>query len=330
MSRTEPSPLAEEDYEAIEGAVMETSRGRWFLSEYARRHRNADTTAVLGAIERLERIVRRDRSLEVQDELRAELVGMKRVLERLHADLATSGGNDRGLAEAGADLDAVVSATERATQDILSAAERVQEVAWVLREQGVDSAHCDALDERATEIYLACSFQDVTGQRIRRVVEALRGVEARVNAAMDAAGLGGPAPRESPAPEVTVQAAPVHEDAHLLNGPAMPGEGIDQTAVDDLMLESVETAVAPTPAPDDDILAPLPAPEPELAAAVVPPPPDPIVVTPLPVPQRAPTPRTYGALALAEPEPIPEPAPVPRHRIDMSELSPVEKLALFS
>src|SRR3954453_3975000 len=43
---TQPS---EEDYEAIREAFMETSRGRWFLSEYAKRNRNADTRMVLDA-----------------------------------------------------------------------------------------------------------------------------------------------------------------------------------------------------------------------------------------------------------------------------------------
>src|SRR5579872_3085568 len=44
----------EEDYEAIREAFMETSRGRWFLGEYARRNRNADTRMVLDAVARIE------------------------------------------------------------------------------------------------------------------------------------------------------------------------------------------------------------------------------------------------------------------------------------
>ena len=38
-----PMPLTDADYEAIEAAVVETNRGRWFLAEYARRNRHADT-----------------------------------------------------------------------------------------------------------------------------------------------------------------------------------------------------------------------------------------------------------------------------------------------
>ena len=42
------------DYEEIEEAVMETARGRWFLTEFARRQRGADTRILLDAIRRLE------------------------------------------------------------------------------------------------------------------------------------------------------------------------------------------------------------------------------------------------------------------------------------
>src|SRR6201990_644720 len=44
----------EEDYDAIRDAFMETSRGRWFLGEYAKRNRNADTSMVLDAVARIE------------------------------------------------------------------------------------------------------------------------------------------------------------------------------------------------------------------------------------------------------------------------------------
>src|SRR3979411_182560 len=44
----------EEDYDAISEAFMETSRGRWFLGEYAKRNRNADTRMVLDALARIE------------------------------------------------------------------------------------------------------------------------------------------------------------------------------------------------------------------------------------------------------------------------------------
>jgi hypothetical protein len=53
-----PPPLSAADYAAIEAALLQTSRGRWFLAEYARRNRHADTGMLLTALERLENIVR--------------------------------------------------------------------------------------------------------------------------------------------------------------------------------------------------------------------------------------------------------------------------------
>src|ERR1700748_2407593 len=44
---------SEADYDAIQEAFMETSRGRWFLGEYAKRNRNADTRMVLDAVARI-------------------------------------------------------------------------------------------------------------------------------------------------------------------------------------------------------------------------------------------------------------------------------------
>ncbi|MGH6717630.1 MAG: hypothetical protein ACREDC_15700, partial [Bradyrhizobium sp.] len=49
-----PVQPGEADYDAIREAFMETSRGRWFLTEYAKRNRNADTRMVLDAVARIE------------------------------------------------------------------------------------------------------------------------------------------------------------------------------------------------------------------------------------------------------------------------------------
>ena len=46
-------PVSDRDYEAIVSAIMETSRGRWFLSEYAKRNRQADTQMLVTAIDRM-------------------------------------------------------------------------------------------------------------------------------------------------------------------------------------------------------------------------------------------------------------------------------------
>lgn len=57
MKIAPPEGLSEDDYEAIEAAVMETVRGRWFLAEFARRSRVDEMRQVLDAIGRLEQVV---------------------------------------------------------------------------------------------------------------------------------------------------------------------------------------------------------------------------------------------------------------------------------
>lgn len=182
------TPIAEADYEAIEGAVMETHRGRWFLKEYARRNRAADTQMLLHAIERLEGMVVHNRETQEKDRLRMDLMEMARAISRTKSEIASlrpQGTDNNELGVASEALDAIVRTTERATSDILEAAEHVQEAAWTLREEGANEAMCDELDRRATDIYTACSFQDLTAQRTTRIVNTLRYLEGRIEAMIE-------------------------------------------------------------------------------------------------------------------------------------------------
>lgn len=231
-----PTPLRQEDYLAIEAAVMETARGRWFLAEYARRNRNADTDTLLTAIDKLEKTVVRERApSSLMHQVRMDLTDMANAIERTKTEIAQIKHEDNQGSErferATVELDAIVSQTESATGDILGAAEKIQEFAWTLREMGADSDKCDELDMEATNIYMACSFQDLTGQRIRKIVDAMRYVESRINSMIDIWGF------ESEGIEVDQHDHRRHDqrpDAHLLNGPALEGEGVGQDDVDNL------------------------------------------------------------------------------------------------
>jgi chemotaxis regulatin CheY-phosphate phosphatase CheZ len=244
---TQVTPLAIEDYEAIESAVMETSRGRWFLAEYARRNRNSDTDAILTALDRMERTMRRDRAAPDIDRIRLDLADMAEAISRTKQEIAQMkldtehGGR---FADASHELDAIVSQTETATNEILRAAEHVQEVAWTLREAGSPDELCDKLDTEATEIYTACSFQDLTGQRTRKVVTVLRYLESRINAMMSIWGLEEVEDLPVAAPDFAPDPSDVRPDAHLLNGPQLHGRGVDQGTVDDLMWSEADLAVA--------------------------------------------------------------------------------------
>ena len=64
---------SEEDYAAISEAFMETSRGRWFLGEYAKRNRNADTSMVLDAVARIEQSLAAQRQATAEADAEAGL-----------------------------------------------------------------------------------------------------------------------------------------------------------------------------------------------------------------------------------------------------------------
>src|SRR6266702_3284914 len=68
---------SEEDYKAIREAFMETSRGRWFLGEYAKRNRNADTRMVLDAVARIEETLAAQRLPELDDRLPEALAAIR-------------------------------------------------------------------------------------------------------------------------------------------------------------------------------------------------------------------------------------------------------------
>src|SRR5215472_18500857 len=73
-----PAQPSEADYEAIRDAFMETSRGRWFLGEYAKRNRNADTSMVLDAVARIEETLAAQKQPVVEDRLPEALIAIRR------------------------------------------------------------------------------------------------------------------------------------------------------------------------------------------------------------------------------------------------------------
>src|SRR5436853_7875481 len=71
----------EADYDAISAAFMETSRGRWFLGEYAKRNRNADTRMVLDAVARIEENLAAQKQVVPDDRLPAALEAIRHAVD---------------------------------------------------------------------------------------------------------------------------------------------------------------------------------------------------------------------------------------------------------
>jgi len=90
---------------------------------------------------------------------------------------------DEHIPEATDELDAVIEATEVATNSIMEAAEMIEAVA-----EGVSDEQADILSQAITQIYEACSFQDITGQRIHKVVGALKEIEQKVETVVEKFG----------------------------------------------------------------------------------------------------------------------------------------------
>ncbi len=120
------------------------------------------------------------------------------------------------------ELDAIVQHTASATHNILTSCETLDEVASSL--SGETAAK---LQDATTRIYEACSFQDITGQRITKVVGTLKTIEAKVAQIVNAFG-------EHSGTQTVVAAAPATE-ADLLNGPQLPHHAMDQSDIDKLL-----------------------------------------------------------------------------------------------
>jgi chemotaxis protein CheZ len=123
------------------------------------------------------------------------------------------------------ELDAVVTATAEATGVILSAMKEVERLA-----AGLPGEMTAPLDAIVVKVYEACSFQDITGQRITKVVKALRHIESKIDALLAVFG-GDHLSNIAPPPE----SAAVDAQASLLNGPQLPEAGNSQADIDALM-----------------------------------------------------------------------------------------------
>jgi chemotaxis protein CheZ len=251
-----PRPLEQglaEDYAALEATLRDTPLGRWFLAEYMRRNRTPETQLLLDAIGRLEAAVLKPQRQTGFATVLAELVEMSEAIARTRheiAQLRPPQQFDKQLSGATEELDQIVEATEKATSDILSAAEDIQEVAWTLREKEIALEFCDRLDQRAIDIYTACSFQDITGQRTGKVVRALHLIEQRINAMIEIWGV------EDIAQKVEAVTAEMErtalEESPLLGGPPKRGEGLQQHDVDAVLRQGK----APTPQAEERPEAP--------------------------------------------------------------------------
>jgi hypothetical protein len=130
------------DYAAISEAFMETSRGRWFLNEYARRNRNADTSMVLDAVARIEENLTEQKQVISEDGMAEALASIRRSVDEART-AALQDIDGRAFVES-------AGAIRKGTRVI-------REIAWRLREIGADGRICDLIALQIDAIETACA-----------------------------------------------------------------------------------------------------------------------------------------------------------------------------
>lgn len=167
-------------------------------------------------------------------EIRVEITRLVKEIGKTKAELASlrhpmAEEDDDRIITATNELDAIVEATEKATEEILRSSEEINEILEKLRADGeLDEEHrtaFDMIEARTIAILEACNFQDITGQRITKVVNTMKFIEDRVKAMIDIWGVEAFA--HLPVPELEH----VDEDAALLEGPQLEN-GLTQADID--------------------------------------------------------------------------------------------------
>jgi hypothetical protein len=204
----------EEDYDAISAAFMETSRGRWFLGEYARRNRNADTSMVLDAVARIEETLAAQRQpVKAESGLAEALVAIRSALTEARA-------------AASATLDGL--ALEQHLAPVRKGARIIREISWRWREIGADGRICDLLDSQVSAIETGCAQISLADPQTA-LSAAFDLVEARITA------LGGGDEASPPAAveEVVVSPAPSDELAAATENAGQSAPPIDSADLAD-------------------------------------------------------------------------------------------------
>jgi hypothetical protein len=216
----------EEDYAAISEAFMETSRGRWFLGEYAKRNRNADTSMVLDAVARIEQTLAAQKEESLAAQQLAAAAAANSALEE--AKLAEAKLAEAKLAEVLAAIRGAVGAAQISAIEALDAlaleqklapvrkgARVIREIAWRLREIGNDGRICDLIDSQVAVIEAGAGeiSSDEARAALRAAFASIAGRLAEFDDDAAAAPVAEAAVAEAPVSEAPVSEAVVTETA---------------------------------------------------------------------------------------------------------------------
>src|SRR5690348_7395141 len=172
--------------------------------------------------------------IEQCEKLKVELDLIHDAISRTKREIAVLHGKSfdgEEMAKVNGELGAVVGGTEHATQQILEAAEAIDQASSALSKVNSPEQQkilSEEIQERVISIFEACNFQDLTGQRITKVMATMRFIEQHINAMMEIWG-GVDAIRLHAPPIVDTREG----DAKLLNGPKLDGD-VGHASQDDI------------------------------------------------------------------------------------------------
>jgi chemotaxis protein CheZ len=194
------------------------------LATIRARHPDSDPVMVADVVHAVLSTMSGDLSAQ-ETSLLTEVEALGRTIASAKAEIAAlrvDDITDNHIPFATDELDAIVEHTATATNAILTSCETLDAVAGSL--EGEPAAK---LQDATTQIYEACSFQDITGQRITKVVGTLKAIEIKVAQIVAAFG--------SSADRTRTGEADIPAEAALLNGPQHPAVAMDQSDIDRLL-----------------------------------------------------------------------------------------------
>jgi len=192
------------------------------LAAIRERYPASDPEMVAGVVRAVLSTMRGDLNAQ-ETGLLHEVEELGRIIAAARAEIAALQADDiteSHIPSATDELDAIVAHTAGATNSILEVCETLDQMAGKL-----DGDGAAVLQDATTRIYEACSFQDITGQRITKVVATLKAIETKVSGLIEAFG----GRRELPPP------APPPIDEPPMNGPQLPAMAMDQSDIDKLL-----------------------------------------------------------------------------------------------
>ncbi|WP_213770137.1 hypothetical protein [Bradyrhizobium sp. dw_78] len=234
---------SDEDYEAISEAFMETSRGRWFLGEYAKRNRNADTGMVLDAVVRIEQSLAAQKQQGADSKLADALSAIRAAL-------------DGARAAASASFDSF--ALEQNLAPVRKGARVIKEISWRWREIGADSRICDLIDSQIAAIEASCLYlssiepKAALNAAFDLVDRRLTAFDGRTGAPPEAAKHGkataeaAPPPSSAPSPVATGEAS-AEAEASVAAAETVSGTPLETAEIGESAVAATDSAAAAEP-----------------------------------------------------------------------------------